>query len=83
MSGLFGPVGACYALPTRTSDSGPDSTDSNMDSADWLYEARWAARDAINIERSNPEVRRKLKIEQIDRAMDALKNARRMVEEGQ
>jgi hypothetical protein len=87
MTNLFGPgLGACYAIPSQTSDAGPADPVDTRDSADWLFEARWQTKlvdriddDAVLTDR-DPLETRNAKLEAIDLAIDALRCARELVE---
>jgi hypothetical protein len=83
MTNLFGPgLGACYAIPSQTSDAGPEDPKDTRDSADWLWVAQETAQAAARIYDDNPWMQRRRKLSAIDEAIDALKCARELVEIG-
>lgn len=85
MSALFHHIapGTCCArldIPARASDAGPQEPTETRDADDWAFEAYWQIRTYRRIVRDDPKVERKLKLEALDLAIDALKCAREMVE---
>lgn len=73
-----------FDTPSRASDAGPDTSNEveTRDASDWIFEARWQARIADTVERDDPKVQRKLRLEAIDLAIDALRCAKELVEVG-
>jgi hypothetical protein len=63
------------SMPDRVSNSGPDSSDSEMDWRDHLSEAEAEARYASRIDRDNSSVEYKLRKAAIEEAIAHLQNA--------
>lgn len=75
-------MNAAEVLPGRSSDAGPQEPAderATWDTDDWVFEARYGLRNFQSIMRDDPKVQRKLRLEAIDLAIDALKCARELV----